>query len=308
MKARAWAAALALLAAPAAGEGEGGRAPVIQGVTPSSVRAGCGDLILRVRGEGFSSSTVLRWNGSERVTAVVAPDLLTAMILASDVAQPGEAHLSAFDPTSGLSKIFVVPVRAGPPSGEAQARAPNPAPAIVALSPARAKAGRGPVTVTIHGGGFTPLSAARWRGAPRATRFVSSTTLEMRLLPQDVRYAGWGALTVRNPLPGGGVSPPALFTIDAVSGEALDRPRIYPNPWRLGEDDGQTITFENLAARSVIKIFTTGGAWVKTIPASDGLGEWDLTNGSGKPVDGGAYVYMITDGKKTIEGKLRVWR
>lgn len=301
----AWSLAVfCALAAPAAAE----QKPDIVGVTPSSLRAGSGDLILRVSGDGFTSSSVLRWNGSERVTAVVAPDLLTAMIPGSDVAQQGEAHLTVFDPSSGTSRIFVVPVRAGPASGSATARRDNPVPVIEGFSPKAVAAGRGALVLKIHGSGFTPLSAVRWRGAPRNTRYVSATTLEARLVAEDLAQAGQGTISVRNPLPGGGVSAPRPFTIEASNKVALDRPRVHPNPWRGDEHEGQDIVFEHLALRSVIKIFTVSGAVVKTIPAADGLGQWDLTNQSGRPVDAGAYVYMITDGKRTIEGKLNVWR
>lgn len=300
---RAWVLAASLFGTAAAAQ-----PPAIVGVTPSTLQAGSGDMILRVRGDGFTSSTVVRWDGSERVTAVIAPDTLTTMILSSDLVRPGEARLTAFDPASGLSKVFVVQVKRAGAAGSASARAPNPVPAIAGFEPDHVRAGRGRLTVRVRGSGFTPFSAVRWSGAPRATRYVSSTTLEARLLPEDLAYAGESAVTVRNPLPGGGVSKPMHFTIDATDREALDHPRVHPNPWRADEHDGENITFEHLAVKSVIRIFTVNGACIKTIPASDGLGEWDLTNQSGKPVDGGAYVYLITDGKKTVEGKVRVWR
>jgi hypothetical protein len=281
-------------------------APVIETVNPSTAHAGAGDFILRVRGSGFTGSSALRWNGADRVTAVIGPDTLTAMIAGSDVAQPGEARVTVCEPETGCSAPIVVPVRASMGGGAASARADNPVPSVESFAPGWALAGTKKQKVLIKGQGFTAESKVRWRGAARYTRLLSSTTLETELLAEDMAAPGWGSITVRNPLPGGGVSGARLFSISATARAELDRPRVYPNPWRADVHQGLGVSFQNLALRSLIKIFTVSGSWIKTIPAQDGAGEWDLTNQTGQPVQPGAYIYLITDGRRTVEGKLKV--
>jgi hypothetical protein len=302
----AGAAIAAGLAAPSPARAADAR-PVIEEVSPAEARAGGSDFIVRVRGRNFSPQTVVRWNGADRVTAEIAPDLLTAMILAGDVAKPGEAHVSVFEPAGGASNPFIVRVKTGLGSG-AFARPRNPLPVVLAFAPASADVGGKSLRLTVRGLGFTPLSVVRYRGAPRHTRYVSSTTLAAELLAEDLSAAGNAAVTVRNPLPGGGISMPMLLPVEASSDSGLDRPRIYPNPWRADVHQGLQVSFDNLATRSMIKIFTVSGALIKTISAQEGAGEWDLTDRAGMPVSGGAYVYLITDGKRTVEGKLKVSR
>lgn len=281
--------------------------PVIESVSPKEARAGGPDFILRVRGSRFTGQTVVRWNGADRPTAAIAPDLLTAMIPAADVARAGEAHVSVFEPRGGASRNFVVTIKPGLDTG-ASARPRNPLPVVIAFSPSTEEVSRLPRKLTVRGLGFTPMSVVRYRGAPRHTRFVSSTTLSAELLAEDLSAAGNAAITVRNPLPGGGISLPKLLAVEATASSDPDRPRVYPNPWRADVHQGQDVSFENLSTRSMIKIFTVGGSLIKTIAAREGAGEWDLTDHTGLPVGAGAYVYLITDGKRTVEGKLRVSR
>jgi hypothetical protein len=294
---------LLLLSLPAFAE-----KPVIEAVSPTELRAGGADFILRVRGRGFGPMSVARWNGAERVTAVLAPDLLSAMIPASDLAQAGKARLSVRDPERGLSKTFEVSVLPGSGGASGASRAPNPVPEVTAFSPSHAKAGAAGLTLTVRGQGFTPFSVVRLRGAPRPTRYLGPTTLVAKLHAGDLAKAGQAAVSVRNPFPGGGLSAPRLFAVGAAPGSGIERPRVYPNPWREGQHDGDNIAFENLALRSMIKIFTVSGSFIKTIAAGEGSGEWDLTDSAGRVVNPGAYVYLITDGKKTVEGKLKITR
>jgi hypothetical protein len=62
------------------------------------------------------------------------------------------------------------------------------------------------MTLRITGTGFVANSSARFSGAERATTFVNSTTLDVRLVEGDLRAAGTFPITVVNPAPGGGTS------------------------------------------------------------------------------------------------------
>ncbi|HUL58658.1 MAG TPA: IPT/TIG domain-containing protein, partial [Anaeromyxobacteraceae bacterium] len=95
-----------------------------------------------------------------------------------------------------------------PPSSTA-----NPAPSVAALSPATAAAGGGNFRLTVTGSGFVPGSIVRWNGSDRTTRYASATSLVAFIPASDVVAAGSAQVTVRNPLPGGGVSDASTFDV-----------------------------------------------------------------------------------------------
>ena len=76
-------------------------APVLTSLAPSGSPAGAPPLTLTVNGSGFTSSSVVRWNGADRATTVVNSTQLRASITATDVAVPGTAQVTAFTPAPG---------------------------------------------------------------------------------------------------------------------------------------------------------------------------------------------------------------
>jgi hypothetical protein len=69
-----------------------------QPLVPGSVKPGSGGFTLTVNGTGFSSGSVLNWNGSSRVTEVISNSQLKATINATDVAQAGTASVTMVNP------------------------------------------------------------------------------------------------------------------------------------------------------------------------------------------------------------------
>jgi len=86
-------------------------------------------------------------------------------------------------------------------------------PAAASLSPATAISGDAPLVLTVNGSNFTPLSLVHWNGSARGTTFVSSNQLTAAIPAADLASAGTVQVTVSTPPPGGGVSPPLMFTI-----------------------------------------------------------------------------------------------
>jgi hypothetical protein len=88
---------------------------------------------------------------------------------------------------------------------------PNPTPVISALYPASITAGSQSFTLFIQGTGFiagsSGTSTAYWNGSPR-TSVVNLNTDEIAItvLASDVASPGSAAVTVSNPIPGGGIS------------------------------------------------------------------------------------------------------
>jgi 6-phosphogluconolactonase len=76
------------------------QAPMIILLSPSCAPAG-EPVQLGVVGNNFLSSSVVRWNGSDRPTTMDAINGLVAQISASDVATAGTAEVTVFNPGSG---------------------------------------------------------------------------------------------------------------------------------------------------------------------------------------------------------------
>ena len=65
------------------------------------MRANSGPLTLAVIGSGFSTFSVVRWNGADRPTRLVSTTRLEASIAASDLSVAGTAQVSVHTPGPG---------------------------------------------------------------------------------------------------------------------------------------------------------------------------------------------------------------
>jgi hypothetical protein len=84
-----------------------------------------------------------------------------------------------------------------------------------------------------------------------------------------------------------------------VTGGTL-APRVYPNPWRADKHAGVPLTFDQITAGGVVKVFTVSGHWVKTLTNNNGVATWDLTTDSGASAASGLYFYTV----RTPDGQL----
>jgi subtilisin family serine protease len=75
--------------------------PAVTSTLPVSAPAGAAALSLTVNGTGFVGSSVVRWNGADRVTTFVSSTQLRAAISAADLAVPGTAQITVFSPAPG---------------------------------------------------------------------------------------------------------------------------------------------------------------------------------------------------------------
>ncbi len=73
--------------------------PTLSSISPSSKIAGDAAFTLTVNGSRFVSNSVVRWNGSDRPTAFVSSNQLTAQISAADIATPATVQVAVFNPT-----------------------------------------------------------------------------------------------------------------------------------------------------------------------------------------------------------------
>lgn len=79
----------------------GNPVPIITNLNPSSATAGKAAFTLTANGSNFVSTSVVRWNGSDRLTTFISSTQLTASISASDIASAGNIPVTVFNPTPG---------------------------------------------------------------------------------------------------------------------------------------------------------------------------------------------------------------
>ena len=70
----------------------------ITSINPPSVTAGGPAFILTVNGTNFTNNEMVRVNGSNRPTLPGGPTQLTATILLTDIASPGQDAITVFNP------------------------------------------------------------------------------------------------------------------------------------------------------------------------------------------------------------------
>lgn len=74
---------------------------VNQPLVPDSAVPGGSGFTLVVNGSGFVPDASVNWNGSPRSTTFVSSSQLQAVILASDIATPRTAYVTATNPAPG---------------------------------------------------------------------------------------------------------------------------------------------------------------------------------------------------------------
>ncbi len=177
--------------------------PAITSLAPSSTLAGSAAFALTVNGTGFTSSSMVQWNGVDLTTTFIDSGQLSAAVPASDIALAGLANVSVLNPGGAGSVSNVVTFAIN-----------NPVPGTPALSPSSAAAGSAGFTLTANGSNFVSNSVMQWNGSARSTTFVNSTKLSAAIAASDVASAGTASVTVMSPGPGGGTSSAATFTIN----------------------------------------------------------------------------------------------
>lgn len=189
--------------------------PAITALDPSRTAAGSGALTLTVRGTNFVQGSVVRWNGSNRQTTYVSATELRAQIPAGDLAQPGQAQVTVFNPAPGGGASNALTFTIEQPV--------NPAPTITALDPSSAFAGSDALTLKVTGTNFVQSSVVRWNGSDRQTTYVSATELRAEITAADLAEPGTAQVTVFNPAPGGGTSNAQPFAILTPPGAIVPR-------------------------------------------------------------------------------------
>ena len=183
-------------------------APPPQAITlnPAKVLVGTAPgTSVTVTGTGFQASSAVLVDGVPQPTTFVSSTQLSFQLTAAQQAIARFLAISVSNTTGGQSS-----------TPDAALEIDNPAPAIASVTPSLVPLGTSsslPSTITITGSGFMPFSVASFNGSPRATTFVSPTSVTVALFASDVAKIASGQLTVTTSGPGGGTSNPATVQI-----------------------------------------------------------------------------------------------
>jgi len=87
--------------------------PVLTSLAPSSGVAGGAGFMLTVNGSGFTSTSIVRWSGADRVTQFVDATTLTATITPADLAVAGTIPVTVYNPAPGGGSSGSLPFTVG---------------------------------------------------------------------------------------------------------------------------------------------------------------------------------------------------
>jgi IPT/TIG domain-containing protein len=269
-------------------------APAITSISPSSVVVGGPGFTLTVNGTGFTATSVVRVNGSDRATAFGSATRLTATILASDIAAAGTQGITVFNPDSGRTSPSVT------------LSITNPVPTLSSIVPATLPAGGPDFTLTLAGSNFVSASVVRVNGSPRATTLVSTTQLTATILAGDIASPGTLSITVFTPGPGGGTSGALAFTVTALNPVPVLSTLVPSSALQGGPAFTLTVTGSGFVPSSTVSwngssratTFVSATQLTAAIPASDlvAAGTVPITVFSPGPGGGtsGAQAFTVT--------------
>ncbi|MGH7496679.1 MAG: IPT/TIG domain-containing protein [bacterium] len=220
--------------------------PTLASVSPTSKTVGAAQFTMIVNGTNFVSSSMVKFNGSDRPTTFVNGTELTATIPASDLTTPGTFNITVFNPPPGggtsNAKTFTV------------STADNPVPTLTSIMPTSKTVGDAGFIMTVKGTNYIPASVVSFGGSNRPTAFLSSMELIATIPPSDLTTAGTFNITVFNPLPGGGTSNAQTFTVSPVDNPVPTLVSISPTSKTVG--DGQfmmTVTGANFVSGCTVR-------------------------------------------------------
>lgn len=159
--------------------------PHIFSLSPNFAIVGSPAFTLTIKGNNYSSSSVVLWNGSALPTTFLSKTVLQASVPGTVLHRPGKASLTVVDP-AGTSNAFPfilsLPV----------------APTLSRVTPGSASAGGRDVTLVVQGFNFRIDSVVLWNGSPLATTFVDGHHLQANVPGRLLARTGKNFVQVRN--------------------------------------------------------------------------------------------------------------
>jgi hypothetical protein len=169
-------------------------------------------------------------------------------------------------------------------------------PAITNITPGSVAAGSSGVTLTLTGTSFAPGATVNFNGAALQSVFVNTSQITAMLPAGDLTTGGTFPITVTNPGPNGGTSPPFNFKVQAANNPQPAITSLSPSSVPAGSSPltltingsgfiaSSTVTFNGVshAAR-----FVNSGQLTITLAASDLAAAGSLAVVVSNPAPGG---------------------
>lgn len=176
---------------------------VLTTLAPNTAVAGNADLIVTATGSGYTTASVLKWNGTALTTNYVSTTSLTGTISAADLTTPGTFSVTVTDASSADAGSAVVQFTV----------TSQTAPTIVSLAPSTVTAGGLDFQLTVTGTNFAPTGKVLWNGVAIPTTFDSATQLTAQVTASQIAAVGNVSVTVLNDSAAGGTSNVSAFTV-----------------------------------------------------------------------------------------------
>jgi hypothetical protein len=116
-----------------------------------------------------------------------------------------------------------------------------PIPILASVSPSPVYAGGSAYTMQLNGSGFSANSTVLVNGSPRATTYVSGTSLTAQVLASDIATNGQLDVQVTTPAPGGGTSDYVIVSIE-VSQNKTPTVTVTPSATNITAAQSLTVT------------------------------------------------------------------
>jgi hypothetical protein len=182
----------------------------------------------------------------------VAVDAIAGAGATSQVrASATDVQVALADSQSSSGNVFVVASR-------------HPAPVLSGISPASRTLGDPAFTLALNGSGFGTWSVVRLDGDDRTTTFLDKRHLTATIPASDMLAGGTHAITVFNPVPGGGLSNAVPFVVsetpDTLAPVVTLSSPVGGESWAVGSS--QVITWtasDDLVVESVDLAWSDGG-------------------------------------------------
>jgi hypothetical protein len=179
--------------------------PTITSISPSSANSGDPAFTLNVSGSGFLNGATVFFNSNPEVTTFVSSTQLKATIPTSDIPLPATVQVSVQNaqPACCFSNVLNFTINLGV----------YPVPTLSAINPTSAVAGSVGFTMVAFGSNFAPAAVLQLNGVAMPTTVNNSGAITASILASAIASPGTAQVTIFNPAPGGGASPPRPFTL-----------------------------------------------------------------------------------------------
>lgn len=266
-------------------------APVLTGISPSTVFAGGQPVTLTLTGTNFVPSSQVQANGEVLPSVFVSSSLLTVQIGADLIISADTLAIRVVNPEPG-----------GGASTALTLNVINPQPVLTSITPDNALTGGPSFTLSLTGGGFVPESRVVIDGLARTTGYVSATRLTVQIKSSEIATMRTISIQVVNPTPGGGSS--RVLNLGVREPNPIPRmAAVRPSEVRAG-GPGFILTVEGsrFVPESIIRIdnrpretdFVSDSVLATRIDSSEIITPKELTVSVANPAPGGGQSSSFT--------------